>query len=83
MGHFICPKGGSLYLASNKYSNRLLTRLRMLNENMPKADKVDIQEVQKAMFYAKKYHGGQKRQTGEPYCRVSHRPWTNKCVNSK
>ena len=52
---------------SCKYSNRLLTRLKMLNENMPRTGKVDIQEVQKAMFYAKKYHGEQKRQTGEPY----------------
>ena len=28
---------------------------------------VDIQEIKKAIYYARKYHGTQMRQSGEPY----------------
>lgn len=47
------------------YSNRLLDKLLLLNEQAQ--EKIDIAEVKKAIFYAKKYHAGQIRQSGEPY----------------
>ena len=50
-----------------KYSLRLLEKLELLN-NLRSADyKVNIPEVKKAIYYAKKYHGSQSRQSGEPY----------------
>jgi (p)ppGpp synthase/HD superfamily hydrolase len=52
---------------SCKYSNRLLDKLLLLNEDKSKEDKIDISKIQKAIYYAKKYHGDQKRQSGEPY----------------
>jgi guanosine-3',5'-bis(diphosphate) 3'-pyrophosphohydrolase len=50
-----------------KYSNRLLGKLALLNEARSEDDRIDISQVQKAIYYAKKYHGNQKRQSGEPY----------------
>jgi (p)ppGpp synthase/HD superfamily hydrolase len=47
------------------YSDRLLDSLLLLNEKVE--NKIDIIEVKKAIYYAKKYHGEQKRQSGEPY----------------
>jgi len=52
---------------SCKYSNRLLDKLILLNEERLAEDAIDIREIQKAIYYAKKYHGDQKRQSGEPY----------------
>ncbi len=47
------------------YSDRLIDKLLLLNE---KADnKIDISQVKKAIYYARKYHGNQKRQSGELY----------------
>jgi len=47
------------------YSNRFLNQLTFLNTlvNFP----VDVQEIKKAIYYARKYHDGQKRKSGEPY----------------
>lgn len=47
------------------YSDRLLDKLLFLMQETGK--KVDIVEIKKAIFYARKYHGNQKRQSGEPY----------------
>ncbi len=47
------------------YSDRLLYKLALINEKA--IEKIDILEVKKAIYYAKKYHGDQKRQSGEPY----------------
>ncbi|WP_425360623.1 HD domain-containing protein [Candidatus Tisiphia endosymbiont of Ceraclea dissimilis] len=47
------------------YRERLINKLLILNERAK--DKVDIALVKKAIFFAKKYHGDQKRQSGEPY----------------
>ena len=47
------------------YSDRLVTKLLLLNET--RKYKVDILEIEKAIYYAKKYHGSQKRLSGEPY----------------
>lgn len=52
---------------SCKYSNRLLDKLLWINATKPRDHKINIVEVQKAIYYAKKYHGDQKRQSGEPY----------------
>jgi len=47
------------------FADRLLTKLVSMNNevNFP----IDINEVKKAIYYAKKYHGEQKRQSDEPY----------------
>ncbi|WP_375327189.1 HD domain-containing protein [Candidatus Tisiphia endosymbiont of Nemotelus uliginosus] len=47
------------------YTERLLNKLLSLNEKAK--NKVDISEIEKAIYYAKRYHGDQKRQSGEPY----------------
>ena len=47
------------------YSERLLNKVTLLNETS--ASKVDITEVKKAIYYARKYHGKQMRESGEPY----------------
>ena len=43
------------------YSDRLLDKLLFLMQETGK--KVDIVEIKKAIFYARKYHGNQKRQS--------------------
>ncbi|MCC8484165.1 MAG: HD domain-containing protein [Rickettsia endosymbiont of Labidopullus appendiculatus] len=48
-----------------EYSAKLLNKLILLNKQV--ADSVDINEITKAIYYAKKYHGSQMRQSGEPY----------------
>jgi (p)ppGpp synthase/HD superfamily hydrolase len=47
------------------YSKKLLNFLHVLNKKVSR--KVNVLEVQKAIYYAKIYHGTQKRQSGEPY----------------
>ena len=47
------------------YSDRLVNKLLLLNN--ASNYKIDIVEVKKAIYYAKKYHSDQKRQSGEPY----------------
>ncbi|OZG31522.1 MULTISPECIES: HD domain-containing protein [Rickettsieae] len=47
------------------YSDKLLNKLILLNNKVPYP--VDIREIIKAIYYAKKYHGSQRRQSGEPY----------------
>jgi len=47
------------------YSERLITKLISLNEKTK--NKINILEIKKAIHYAKKYHGAQKRESGEPY----------------
>ncbi|MCC8400129.1 MAG: HD domain-containing protein, partial [Rickettsia endosymbiont of Platyusa sonomae] len=48
-----------------EYSAKLLGKLSLLNKKV--TDPVDINEIIKAIYYAKKYHGSQMRQSGEPY----------------
>ncbi|MFP3017591.1 MAG: HD domain-containing protein [Candidatus Tisiphia sp.] len=48
-----------------QYATRLLNKLRKINEEVNRS--IDIDEVRKAIYYAKKYHGSQMRQSGEPY----------------
>jgi (p)ppGpp synthase/HD superfamily hydrolase len=47
------------------YSDRLLNKLLKLNNDASKP--VDITEIKKAIYYAKKYHGTQKRLSGEDF----------------
>ena len=47
------------------YADRLLKKLELLNQIFPK--KIDIYEIKKAIYYAKKYHANQRRLSGEPY----------------
>jgi (p)ppGpp synthase/HD superfamily hydrolase len=48
------------------YAKKLIDKITHLN-NIVKTSHVDILEVKKAIFYAKKYHGVQIRQSGELY----------------
>ena len=48
-----------------EYSAKLLNKLILLNEKV--THPVDIREIIKAIYYAKKYHGSQMRQSGAPY----------------
>jgi (p)ppGpp synthase/HD superfamily hydrolase len=48
------------------YAKRLLDKVKYLN-SVVKVPPVDVLEVKKAIYYARKYHGSQMRQSGEPY----------------
>lgn len=48
------------------YTKKLLDKVIHLN-NIVKTSAVDILEVKKAIYYARKYHGTQMRQSGEPF----------------
>ncbi|MFV9866074.1 MAG: guanosine polyphosphate pyrophosphohydrolase [Rickettsia conorii subsp. raoultii] len=48
------------------YARKLLDKVTSLN-SIIQAPPVDVVEVKKAIYYAKKYHGTQMRQSGEPY----------------
>ncbi|BAG40869.1 RelA/SpoT-related protein [Orientia tsutsugamushi str. Ikeda] len=47
------------------YSDSLINKL--FRTNVKFNTKIDLDRVEKAIFYAKKYHSNQKRDTGEPY----------------
>jgi (p)ppGpp synthase/HD superfamily hydrolase len=47
------------------YSERLLTKISLINKIAER--KVDLLEIKKAIYYTKKYHGSQMRQSGQPY----------------
>lgn len=48
------------------YAKKLLDKVTYLN-GITKASSVDMEEVKKAIYYARKYHSSQMRQSGEPY----------------
>ena len=48
-----------------RYSDRLLKKLYYLNKDLKPL--LDILEIKKAIYYARKFHDKQKRETGEPY----------------
>ena len=48
-----------------KYSRNLLFKLHAMNKYHE--EKVDIKLIKKAIIFTKKWHGKQKRKTGEPY----------------
>ena len=47
------------------YSESLVNKICI--QNKTSNHKVDILQIKKAIYYAKKYHGSQKRLSGEPY----------------
>ncbi len=47
------------------YSRKLLRKIYSLNSKYK--NQVDITEIKKAIYYTRKYHGNQKRDSGEPY----------------
>jgi guanosine-3',5'-bis(diphosphate) 3'-pyrophosphohydrolase len=47
------------------YSRKLINKIMFLNKRTH--NKVNVTEIKKAIYYAKKYHADQKRETGEPY----------------
>lgn len=47
------------------YSDRLIDKIILINEKTN--NKIDVNKIKKAIYYAKKYHVGQKRESGEPY----------------
>ncbi|MEY4463089.1 MAG: Guanosine polyphosphate pyrophosphohydrolase/synthetase [Pseudomonadota bacterium] len=47
------------------YAKKLLDKIEYLNIKVK--NPVDIEEVKKGIFYARKYHGSQMRQSGDPY----------------
>lgn len=51
------------YPKSCQYSNRLLEKLKLLDNK----SKLDFDLINKAMYWAKKYHDGQFRKSGEPF----------------
>ena len=62
MEDYICWE---LKFQSCHYSERLLGRV--LELNAKSKNKANIQEIKKAIYYAKKYHAQQLRDSGEPY----------------
>ncbi|KJW07294.1 HD domain protein [Orientia tsutsugamushi str. UT144] len=48
-----------------EHINKLLDKLDLINHSVDK--RINLDKVKKAIFYVKKYHGNQKRDTGEPY----------------
>ena len=50
-------------LENCQYSTRLINRLKELD----RSNQIDYEQVDKAIYWAKKYHGDQKRKSGEPY----------------
>ncbi|WP_347939404.1 HD domain-containing protein [Rickettsia oklahomensis] len=50
---------------SCKYSDKLIKRILFLNTQVKQP--IDIREVKKGIYYARKYHGAQMRQSGDPY----------------
>ena len=53
------------YQKECKYSKRLINMLESINKTAKK--EVNIKLVKKAIAFAKRWHDGQKRKTGEPY----------------
>ena len=47
-----------------KYSLRLTEKLKSLDTK----NVLDLELINKAIYWAKKYHGNQKRKSGEPVC---------------
>lgn len=56
------------YISLNcHYSKRLVTKLLQINNEKMLYEQIDIHLIKKAIYFAKKYHNDQKRQSGEPF----------------
>ena len=51
------------YSASCNYSIRLIEKLKLLDTK----NVLDFELINQAVYWARKYHGDQKRKSGEPY----------------
>ena len=51
------------YLEHCYYSTRLLEKLKLIDTK----NVLDFELINKAIYWARKYHGDQKRKSGEPY----------------
>jgi (p)ppGpp synthase/HD superfamily hydrolase len=49
------------------YSDKLLDKLNRLNNVAINTNKIDLHLIKKAIYYAKTYHAGQVRKSGEPF----------------
>ncbi|ARD86857.1 guanosine polyphosphate pyrophosphohydrolase [Rickettsia bellii] len=47
------------------YAKKLLDKLKYLNTKV--VNTIDLEEIKKAIYYARKYHGLQMRKSGDPY----------------
>ena len=47
------------------YAKKLLDKLKYLNTKV--ANMIDLEEIKKAIYYARKYHGSQMRKSGDTY----------------
>jgi (p)ppGpp synthase/HD superfamily hydrolase len=47
------------------YANKLLNFLSLMNQEYKSS--INIHQVKKAIYYARKYHGNQMRKSGEPF----------------
>ena len=56
-------KYGVIVSVNCQYSIRLINRLKELDEK----NQIDYEQVDKDIYWAKKYHADQKRKSGEPY----------------
>lgn len=59
-------EGGQTDFEMCIYAKKLLDKVIHLN-SVVKVPPVDVLEIKKAIYYAKKYHGSQMRQSGEPF----------------
>ena len=48
-----------------RYAKKLIDKLEHLNTKVK--NPIDLEEVRKGIYYARKYHGSQMRQSGDPY----------------
>lgn len=54
-------------IESCQYSQKLLAKIELINQSQSSDELVDLDEIKKGMYFAKKYHEGQVRNSGEPY----------------
>lgn len=55
------------YDLRDQYSIKLLLKIESTDSEVSSEHKIDLTMVKKAMWFAKKYHAGQKRYSGEPF----------------
>lgn len=51
------------------YSNKLINKIMSINNQ--NTNKVNLDKIKKAIYYAKKYHDKQKRETGDTISSVN------------
>jgi len=55
------------YDLMDQYSIKLLLKLGSMNSKVGAKLKIDLGMIKKTMWFAKKYHASQKRQSGDPF----------------